>query len=588
MSSSFGKALGDLILRKRRVLGLTQTQLAEDAFGSSGKVRRISELENGLVSNPHLKTIDPLIVYLKITDKELDECASEGGYQPNAVLDVAFNEASGLIRNLARKFDHDNPDTSLEELSSYLGEKAAEFVRLRDKISNMEAVTSEVEELRAAAIIALQAGEYAEVDEILERTEELHQQERTLVEVDKQSKIRVLRGDAKLLAGDFEDSYLHYRKAAMFFMPFEKNVSIELLQNLGKRIYEAARRSYDVGFVVAERLLKDALTIADPIEFPEIFAGICYRISLVQRNRAEASSLTERALLLREAEGFARNAVRYLDGTEFAFEKISAQISLANSMSDRGRIEGDLETLEQVIVLYRSARDSLLALNEHNELLCHVHNGLGSSLLRVEEFGENLNLASLEEARRSFGESIEISERFGDVEVWGGGNFNLGNVVLRLAHFQKENEEVHLLARLRAISCFQNAIEAYSETSFPNQFAEAHRCLGDVLFEHGLHAENEMWKEVSFLRAIASFEKASEWITKERDLQKWGYMQCRLGSIFGNHSRIAEPEVAQSDVRRAIEFFENGLEAYREIGFNEGVISCEENIKKLGEDLAGM
>ncbi|KPP88738.1 MAG: hypothetical protein HLUCCO07_11940 [Rhodobacteraceae bacterium HLUCCO07] len=517
MSCSFGKALGELILRKRRVLGLTQTQLVEDAFGSSSKVRRISELENGLVSNPHLKTIDPLIVYLKITDEELDECASEGGYQANAALELAYNDALILISKLAQKFDHDNPDASLEELNSYLVEKATEFVQLRDKISNMEAVSSEVEELRETAIIALQAGEYAEVDEILERSEELHQQEKTLAEVDKQAKIRALRGDAKLLAGDFEASYSHYHKAAMFFMPFDKMVTVELLQNLGKRIYEAARRSYDIDFEVAERLLKDALMISDPTEFPDVFAGICYRISLIQRNRAEALSAKENASLLREAEGFARKAVKSLEGTEFAYEKISAQISLANSLSDRSRIEGDTEAIEQVVDLYRSARDSLLALNEHSELLCHVYNGLGSSLLRAEEIGETLDLASLEEARKAFLNAIELSERFGDIEVWGGGNFNLGNVVLRVARLKEDKEEVYLLARLRAISCFQNSIEAYSETSFLNQFAEAHRCLGDVLLEHGLHAENDVRKEFDFMRAVASFEKASEWITKERD-----------------------------------------------------------------------
>ncbi|KMW59952.1 hypothetical protein AIOL_000101 [Candidatus Rhodobacter oscarellae] len=586
MSNSFGKALGALILRKRRVLGLTQTQLAEDAFGSSGKVRRISELENGLVSNPHLKTIDPLIVYLKITDEELDECAKDGGYQPNPELDLAFKEASGLIRKLAQKFDHDNPEASLEELNSYLVEKATEFVRLRDKISNMEAVSSEIKGLRGTAVTALQAGEYADVDEILEKAEELHQQEKTMAEVDKQAEIRALRGDAKLMAGDFEASYSHYRKAAMFFLSFDKKVTVELLQNLGKRIYEAARRSYDVDFGVAERLLKDALEISDPAECPDVVAGICYRISLVQRNRAAALRAEERASLLRDAEGFARKAVKHLEGTEFAYEKISAQISLANSLSDRGRIEGDPETIEQVIDLYRNVRDSLLALNEHRELLCHVYNGLGSSLLRAEEFGETLDLDALEEARNAFWEAIQISERFGDIEVWGGGNFNLGNVVLRLARSKEDNEEVYLLARLRAISCFQNATQAYSETAFPDQFAEAHRCLGDVLFEHGLHAENDVQKEVNFMHAVASFEKASEWITKERDVQRWGYIQCRLGSIFGNHSRIAEPEVAQSDIQHAIEFFENGLTAYREVGFSEGVTSCEANIAKLKDELS--
>lgn len=586
MSSSFGKALGELILRKRRVLGLTQTQLAEDAFGSSGKVRRISELENGLVANPHLKTIDPLIVFLKITDEELNECARDGGYQPNPALDLAFKEASALIRKLAQKFDHDNPEASLQELNSYLDEKAAEFVRLRDKIANMEAVSSEIEGLRDAAVTALQAGDYADVDEILETAEELHQQEKTLAEVDKQAEIRTLRGDAKLMAGDFEASYSHYRKAAMFFFPFDKTVTVELLQNLGKRIYEAARRSYDVDFGVAERLLKDALEISNPDECPDVVAGICYRISLVQRNRAAALKAEERASLLRDAEGFARNAVKCLEGTEFAYEKISAQISLANSLSDRGRIEGDPETIEQAIGLFRSARDSLLAFNEQGELLCHVSNGLGSSLLRAEEFGETLDLDALEEARTAFSEAIQTSERCGDIEAWGAGNFNLGNVVLRLARSKADNEEVYLLARLRAISCFQNAIQSYSEAVFPDQFAEAHRCLAEAFFEHGLHAENDVKKELYFMHALASFEKASEWITKDRNVQRWGHVQCRMGSIFGNHSRIAEPEVAQSDIKHAIEFFENGLLAYREVDFSEGVTLCEANIAKLKDELS--
>ncbi|WP_139285768.1 helix-turn-helix transcriptional regulator [Tardiphaga sp. OK245] len=76
-SQTFGAALGRLIFQKRKALGLTQTQLAEDAFGTSGKTRRISELENGTVENPHPKTIDPIISVLKISEDELRECAPD-------------------------------------------------------------------------------------------------------------------------------------------------------------------------------------------------------------------------------------------------------------------------------------------------------------------------------------------------------------------------------------------------------------------------------------------------------------------------------------------------------------------------------
>lgn len=49
---SYGKRLGELIRNKRRIAGLNQIQLSEDAFGTHTKVRRISDLENGLVANP--------------------------------------------------------------------------------------------------------------------------------------------------------------------------------------------------------------------------------------------------------------------------------------------------------------------------------------------------------------------------------------------------------------------------------------------------------------------------------------------------------------------------------------------------------
>gem|GEM_PF-5915099 len=46
MTKSFGQLIGEIILRKRKSLGLTQLQLSEDAYGTAAKVRRISELEN--------------------------------------------------------------------------------------------------------------------------------------------------------------------------------------------------------------------------------------------------------------------------------------------------------------------------------------------------------------------------------------------------------------------------------------------------------------------------------------------------------------------------------------------------------------
>jgi len=111
-SRSFGMALGNLIYQKRKASGLTQMQLAEDAFGTPAKTRRISELENGTVANPHPKTIDPIISTLKISEAEIEECAKETNFKPDRDLDRAYREARNLIEAIAKQFEHSTPTAS--------------------------------------------------------------------------------------------------------------------------------------------------------------------------------------------------------------------------------------------------------------------------------------------------------------------------------------------------------------------------------------------------------------------------------------------------------------------------------------------
>ena len=70
---SFDKAFGRLIRQKRGVEGLTQQELAVLAFGKEANKTRISELENGRVANPQAKTVDALIIALKISQDKIDQ-----------------------------------------------------------------------------------------------------------------------------------------------------------------------------------------------------------------------------------------------------------------------------------------------------------------------------------------------------------------------------------------------------------------------------------------------------------------------------------------------------------------------------------
>lgn len=120
-AQSYGRLLGELILQKRRTKGLTQMQLAEDAFGTPSKTRRIVELEGGQVGRPHPRNIDPIIATLGITEVELEDCARRAGTGTgDATLDRAYREANNLIEAMARQFEHAKPEASLAELEDFL------------------------------------------------------------------------------------------------------------------------------------------------------------------------------------------------------------------------------------------------------------------------------------------------------------------------------------------------------------------------------------------------------------------------------------------------------------------------------------
>ena len=99
------------------------------------------------------------------------------------------------------------------------------------------------------------------------------------------------------------------------------------------------------------------------------------------------------------------------------------------------------------------------------------------------------------------------------------------------------------------------AIETYPEVQFPQPFAEAHFGMAETLFDHGLHAEDAPF-ELYFMRAIHSFTQAAEVFTEQSDPQRWAHIQCRLGSVFGNHARQANSDVAKHDLEQAILYFE--------------------------------
>jgi tetratricopeptide (TPR) repeat protein len=578
---SFGKALGALILQKRRAQGLSQTQLSEDAFGTAAKTRRISELENGQVGNPHPTTIDPIIIALGITDVEVEECARASNAQIDPDLDRAYREARNLIDALAYQFDHARPDASLSELEDFLRSKAKEWRQLIARVEQIDASSEELEDLKTEANTALAEGQFEKVDALLARIEEGFQHERTLAEISKQAEIRITRGDTSLMQENPEKALDHYLRAARFFEHFDEEEMIRILYDNAHKMYESGLRTIRPRFQIGIRLLEEMLLLNTIRNDPIRECRTHYQLGLILRNAARQQSGDERRNLIERAIGHSREAASQTVTAGDAFQVVSSMIALANCLLDKGVYDGELGTLNDALATNRSAR--LIALEEEGagSLLCHASSGIGSVILAIERMtNATLSDARVEEVIGHFDEAINNAETHFSIDVWGGAKINRARLFERRARQTDRPEHERVFLRIRAIADYQASIETYPETIFPLRYAQAHFELGNVLFQQGL-IPNYLQAELYLFRAIQSYEIASLVFQQEEQSVSWADCQMYIGSVFAHHADLNDGRTRQHDLPKALECFEAALEVFQKEGSESGCEQCERAITRL-------
>ena len=580
---TFGQALGELIFQKRHGLGLTQTQLAEDAYNTSTKTRRISELESGLVANPHPKTIDPIISVLNITSAEIEECARRANKRPDNDLDRAYREARNLIDAIARQFEHIQPNASLAELDDFLRGKAAEWAMLRDRIATIDASEAALTKLREEATIALAEGQFKKVDELLAQAEERHQNDRTLAEIRKHAAIRVSRGDNSLLSGNPDSALAYYKSAAEFFRPFDEKEMVQILQEIAFRIYENAKRSLQPTFHVAAELLGMILTVDHTKRDAKLAAEVNYRLGLVLRNEYVVSRPGTKDDILDRAVVYSRQAAAYPGEKEEVFLVASMKISLANLLMDRAKLarSSAVTDITEAQSLLQSLRLTLRDDREAQELRAHTCNSLGAALLASRFLVPNIDAnAVFEQALDAFRETLEISEAHSDIENWGAAKANIGGVLAELANTKSLEEYQQHFLRVRAICEFSSAAETVPILIYPVPAAGIHEGLASILVEHAVALNNEM-SEMYLFRAVQSYETAGAMLTREGHPRRWANTRERIGSIFAHHSRLPNVVSPEDDIARAIAYLEEATAAFEEAGDDQAAARSRAKIASL-------
>jgi tetratricopeptide (TPR) repeat protein len=566
-------------------MGLTQLQLAEDAFSDPTKVRRISDLENGLVANPHPKTIDPIIALLNISAEEVEECAKRTGGKIDPDLDRAYREARNLIEALAYKFEHANPDASLVELDQYLREKATEWRHLRARLDAIDGATAEIVQAKRHAAEALANGKLDEVDATLAALEERFQEQRTLVEIGKQAQIRGTRGDTCLMKGDAEGAFRHYLQAARFFQPFSEAESAHVLEENARRVYEASRRMMRPVFGIGIRLLEELLKLGVVVNDLKRSSAAHFRLGLICRNAASHVSDEEKTNLLQRALKHARlAAAQVADGGDL-YKIVSAKVSVANCLLSLAEQHATPDTRGEAMTILRSARIIALEEEEVESQLCYISNNLGGAVLAAGEDAEGIpNGTAIEEALELFLEAIVSAERFNDQDIWGAAQMNRARLLVAKARQEDRNSDERAFLFVQAISSYHAAIETYPETLFSDRFAVAHFELASTLslfsqiVPHG-RAEAYMF------RAIQSFEIAGA-ICADSLRERWAECQMFSGSVMARHAQLDVAADPEFDFGEAIRRFEAALGVYELGQDGKRIETCKHAIAAAKRELA--
>ncbi|WP_155253572.1 helix-turn-helix domain-containing protein [Bradyrhizobium japonicum] len=583
---TFGAALGKLIYQKRKALGLTQLQLAEDAFQTQAKVRRVIELEKGTVANPHPKTIDPIIAVLQITEEELEACAKGTDFQPDRELDRAYREARNLIEAISRQFEHSNPQASLAEVDDFLRQKAREWAELRARIQAIESTDSKLANFTTAASHALAEGNFEEVDALLAQAEDFQQQERTLTEVRKQAQIRITRGDTSLLKGDFDAAKIHYRQAAQFFEPFDQSEMVYILDEIAGHLYEVGRRSTNPPFLIAADLLEAALRTELVQNDPEERAKLYFRLGLIYRNASITATLSELAAeFIDKAIDCNRKSLAALPDTPDANRLASAKVGLSNCLLQKGRETRSPEIIGDAIGILIEIRQLLHGIPEALEVLGTTCNALGNAFMENYQLQnpELQDQSLLDTALEAYNAALEAASRSSDASVWGTAKANCGVVLATKARMQGIESEAARFLRVQAISAYLASIETFPEVSFPMPFAEAHKSLSDLFFDQSVATDDEL-KEFYLFRAIASSNSAGEIFSKERYPDDWAHIQTQLGRIFLYHATLRDDTLV-TDLNQAKEHFQEALKIFQTSNDEVEIEFCHERLKYIDEQL---
>jgi len=456
----FGLLFGRLVREKRGIEGLSQDALAE----KSGLTKaRISDIETGKIANPQARTVDALCVALDISREERATCYAA----PVPSLPPR------LLEKLARRFGHDMPDATEEDLETFLMAKAEEFREMRERLERMAETEGRISELINAANAALGEGDFGTTDDLLKEAEAVQLQSSTIVALKKQAQLRIERGNAALVNGDVAAAAGHFEQSSRYFSGVDPALEADNRHDCAMllRYYGFRYKSHEALYAARSALQQNLSACQKEIDTErwcqtkDALGGVSFRLCQFDIPENATSHLAD-------AKGHYED-VRALCSEEFLpniFAIASVHLASVYSAGDLAKTDEEYEkNLQLALSLELSALRFISKSKDPRSWGVLQHN-LGCSYIRLSNARseEAKSAADIENAIRHLELSFEVRNPEDSLQYWVASCRSLGEALLNMSTYAKDATEYVR----RASQVLHGAAARISASEHPHQWAE--------------------------------------------------------------------------------------------------------------------
>jgi len=426
---------------------------------------RISELETGKIGNPQTKTVDALCVRLNISREERSACYSTS----------TASLPPKLLEKLALHFGHDLPNSKEGELEAFLVAKAEEFWEMRGRLKSLAESENRISELINSADAALVEGKFKSADALLEEAEEVQLQSSTIVALNRQSRLRIERGNASLVAGNVTEAADHFIRSSRYYLGVDPEVEASNRHECANllRYYGYRYRSHEALYA-AQTELEQNLGILNTDDHAEkwceaksALGGVSWRLS--QFDIPENASFH-----LEEAKRHCED-VRALCSRKYLPKNfVIATFDLATVQSDRHHVDSEEEyetNLQSALSLQLSALP-FISKSEDSRGWGIVQHNLACSYIHLSDVrtDKEKSVADIENAIRHAELSFEVRNPEDSLQYWVASCRTLGEALINMSRYSINSDADNFIRR--ASDVLHRAVAMISSVEHPHQWAE--------------------------------------------------------------------------------------------------------------------